>query len=213
MSIDAALAQRIALVAFDVDGTLTDNGVYIGTPSDAAETRVELKRFDIQDGLGIVMLRRSGIAVAFISARYSEATSLRAGELGVEHVMQGRGLKKVPTLLALCEQLGIAIESTAFMGDDLADVAVMQHVGLSAAPSNAVAEVKAVATLQLTREGGRGAAREFVEALLRARGTWDGVVAEYVAEGVAKYVAESVAERVAKCVAKYLPCQIAADAP
>ena len=184
MSIDAGLAQRIALVAFDVDGTLTDNGVYIGSPSDAPESRVELKRFDIQDGLGIVMLRRSGITVAFISARYSEATAMRARELGVEHVMQGRGLRKVPTLLALCEQLGIAMESTAFMGDDLADVAVMQHVGLSAAPSNAVTEVKAVATLQLSREGGRGAAREFIEALLRARGTWDGTVAEYVADSM-----------------------------
>lgn len=182
MSIDTAVAQRIALVAFDVDGTLTDNGVYIGASSDAAESRVELKRFDIQDGLGIVMLRRAGIAVAFISARHSDATTLRARELGVQHLMQGRGLKKVPTLVALCEELGITTDRAAFMGDDLADVAVMQRVALSAAPSNAVAEVKAVATMQLERAGGRGAAREFVEALLRARGTWDTVVAEYVAD-------------------------------
>ena len=182
MSIDTAVAQRIALVAFDVDGTLTDNGVYIGACSEAADSRVELKRFDIQDGLGIVMLRRAGIAVAFISARHSDATTLRARELGVQHLMQGRGLKKVPTLVALCEALGITTDRAAFMGDDLADVAVMQRVALSAAPSNAVAEVKAVATVQLERAGGRGAAREFVEALLRARGTWDTVVAEYVAD-------------------------------
>lgn len=182
--IDAVVAQRIALVAFDVDGTLTDNGVYIGAPAEAPEARLELKRFDIQDGLGIVMLRRAGIAVAFISARHSEATTLRARELGVTHLMQGRGLKKVPTLLALCDELGITPERAAFMGDDLADVAVMQRVALSAAPANAVAEVKAVATLQLQREGGRGAAREFVEALLRARGTWDRVVADYVAESI-----------------------------
>ncbi len=184
MSIDTALAQRIELVAFDVDGTLTDNGVYIGAPSDTPDARIELKRFDIQDGLGIVMLRRAGIAVAFISARHSEATTLRARELGVEHVMQGRGLKKVPTLLALCGQLGITTGHAAFMGDDLADVAVMQRVALSAAPANAVGEVKAVATVQLHREGGRGAAREFVELLLRARGTWDSVVAEYVTQSL-----------------------------
>ena len=184
MTIDAALARRIALVAFDVDGTLTDNGVYVGAPATGSDTdaRLEFKRFDIQDGLGIVMLRRAGLTIALISARHSEATTLRARELGVQHLMQGRGVKKVPTLQALCEQLGISMDAAAFMGDDLADIAVMQRVGLSAAPSNAVAEVKAVATVQLEREGGRGAAREFVEVLLRARGTWDALVAEYVAE-------------------------------
>ncbi|MES3033090.1 MAG: HAD hydrolase family protein [Gemmatimonadota bacterium] len=186
MTIDAALARRIALVAFDVDGTLTDNGVYIGaTAEGSGNGRMEFKRFDIQDGLGIVMLRRAGLTVALISARHSDATTLRATELGVQHLMQGRGLKKVPTLEALCAQLGITFEQAAFMGDDLADIAVMQRVALSAAPSNAVAEVKAVATVQLAREGGRGAAREFVELLLRARGDWDTVVAGYVAESAA----------------------------
>ncbi len=184
MSIDAALAQRIALVAFDVDGTLTDNGIYIGAADDAPTSRMELKRFDISDGLGIVLLRRAGIAVAFISARHSEATTLRARELGVPHLMQGRGLKKVPTLEALCRELGITTAEAAFMGDDLADVAVMQCVALSAAPSNAVAEVKAVASVQLEREGGRGAAREFIEALLRARGIWDDVVTGYARDSL-----------------------------
>jgi 3-deoxy-D-manno-octulosonate 8-phosphate phosphatase (KDO 8-P phosphatase) len=182
--IDPVLAQRIALVAFDVDGTLTDNGVYIGgaSASAAPDDRIELKRFDIQDGLGIVMLRRAGIAVAFISARHSAATTLRAKELGVVHVRQGQGLHKVPTLHALIRDLGIPIDAVAFMGDDLADIAVMQQVGLSAAPANAVAEVKAVAGLLLTQGGGRGAAREFVELLLRARGQWDELVAAYVAD-------------------------------
>ncbi|HYW50722.1 MAG TPA: HAD hydrolase family protein, partial [Gemmatimonadaceae bacterium] len=183
--IDPTLAQRIALVAFDVDGTLTDNGVYVGEPASgdgAAGVRIELKRFDIQDGLGIVMLRRAQIAVAFISARHSASTTMRAAELGVQHVRQGRGLKKVPTLLALSQELGIPLDAMAFMGDDLADVAVMQSVGLSAAPCNSVAEVLAVATVRLKREGGRGAAREFVEMLLRARGQWDTLVADYVAD-------------------------------
>jgi len=184
VSIDPTLAKRIALVAFDVDGTLTDNGVYIGElpgGGDAA-SRLEMKRFDIQDGLGIVMLRRAGIIVAFISARHSAATTLRATELGVEHVMQGRGLRKVPTLTALSERLNVPLEAMAFVGDDLADIAVMQRVALAAAPSNAVAEVKAVAGVQLTKEGGRGAAREFAEVLLHARGQWSELVAAYVRE-------------------------------
>jgi 3-deoxy-D-manno-octulosonate 8-phosphate phosphatase (KDO 8-P phosphatase) len=183
--IDPVLAARIALVAFDVDGTLTDNGVYIGAPDGAdGAGRIELKRFDIQDGLGIVMLRRAGLQVAFVSARDSIATTLRARELGVTHLRQGRGLKKVPVLQALCAELAIPMTAVAFMGDDLADIAVMQAVGLSAAPSNAVREVQAVADVHLTNAGGRGAAREFVELLLRARGAWDDVVAGYVADSV-----------------------------
>jgi 3-deoxy-D-manno-octulosonate 8-phosphate phosphatase (KDO 8-P phosphatase) len=181
--IDTALAKRIALVAFDVDGTLTDNGVYIGAATgDRAEERVELKRFDIQDGLGIVMLRRAGIVVAFVSARDSVATTLRARELGVTHLMQGKGLRKVPALRSLGAELGIPFEAMAFVGDDLADIAAMQHVALSVAPENAVADVKAVAGVHLTRRGGHGAVREFVELLLRARGEWDGLVAAYVAD-------------------------------
>ena len=184
MTIDPTLAKRIALVAFDVDGTLTDNGVYIGEVpgGGTTESRLELKRFDIQDGLGIVMLRRAGIIVAFISARHSAATSLRATELGVEHVRQGKGLRKVPTLLALSETLNVPLDAMAFMGDDLADIAVMQRVALAAAPSNAVADVKAVADVQLTKAGGRGAAREFAELLLKARGQWAELVEAYLLE-------------------------------
>jgi 3-deoxy-D-manno-octulosonate 8-phosphate phosphatase (KDO 8-P phosphatase) len=182
--IDPTLAASIAFVAFDVDGTLTDNGVYIGSTAGNASDRIELKRFDVQDGLGIVMLRRAGIVVAFISARYSTSTTLRGAELGVLHVKQAQGLKKIPALRALSEELDIPMSAMAFVGDDLADVAVMQHVGLSAAPANAVAEVRAVATVLLQSEGGRGAAREFAEQLLRARGQWDTIVAEYVAESV-----------------------------
>ncbi len=181
--IDPVLARRIALVAFDVDGTLTDNGVYIGDSNSGPEhERIELKRFDIQDGLGIVMLRRAGIAVAFISARNSRATAMRAEELGVTHLRQGRGLRKVPALRALSEELAIPFDAIAFVGDDLADIAVMQQVAIGAAPANAVPEVKAVATVQLARAGGRGAAREFIEQLLHARGEWEALVAQYVAD-------------------------------
>jgi 3-deoxy-D-manno-octulosonate 8-phosphate phosphatase (KDO 8-P phosphatase) len=178
--IDPVVAQRIALVAFDVDGTLTDNGLFIGVGQGGE--RVELKRYDVQDGMGIVMLRRAGIKIAFVSARDSASTTLRAAELGVVHVAQGKGLEKIAALSAIGAELGIAFESMAFVGDDLADLGVMQRVALSAAPANAVAEVLAVADLRLTRVGGYGAAREFTEVLLRARNQWDGLVAAYAAE-------------------------------
>ena len=182
--IDPEIARRITLVAFDVDGTLTDNGVYIGAQavSDGSPERIESKRFDIQDGLGIVMLHRAGIQLAFVSARQSHATTMRAAELGVTHVYQGHGLRKVPVLQSLAVSLGIPLENMAFLGDDLADIAPMQMVALSAAPSNAVAEVTAIATVRLTRRGGHGAAREFAEMLLRARGEWDALVSAYVGE-------------------------------
>ena len=128
------------------------------------------------------MLRRAGIAIAFISARESAATALRASELGITHLRQGRGLRKVPVLRALSEELAIPFDAMAFVGDDLADIAAMRQVAIGAAPANAVAEVKAVATVHLTRSGGRGAAREFIELLLQARGEWDSLVAQYVAD-------------------------------
>ncbi len=182
--IDPTLASRIALVAFDVDGTLTDNGVYIGAPVEGAagDERVEYKRYDIQDGLGIVMLRRAGLVIAMISARHSQSTVLRAAELGVTHVHQGKRTRKVAVLHELAASLSISLDAIAFMGDDLADIAAMQCVGLSAAPSNAVQEVLDVATIRLGKRGGHGAVREFAELLLKSRGAWDGLVAEYVAD-------------------------------
>jgi 3-deoxy-D-manno-octulosonate 8-phosphate phosphatase (KDO 8-P phosphatase) len=180
--IDPVAARRIQLVAFDVDGTLTDNGVIIGVGAD--NTRMELKRYDVQDGLGIVMLRRAGLAVAFLSARESASTAARAAELGVTLLVQRRGLHKVPALSEICGGRGLSLDQVAFVGDDLADLAVMQRVGLAAAPANAVAEVRAVAHLQLERGGGHGAAREFAEALLRARGEWDALVQAYVEQSV-----------------------------
>jgi 3-deoxy-D-manno-octulosonate 8-phosphate phosphatase (KDO 8-P phosphatase) len=183
--IESTIARQVALVAFDVDGTLTDNGVYIGAPLEGApptDARVEFKRYDIQDGLGIVMLRRAGVAVAFISARQSQSTVLRAAELGVTHVHQGKRLRKVAVLHHLATELSIPLSAMAFMGDDLADIAAMQCVGLSAAPANAVPEVRDVATIRLTKSGGHGAVREFAELVLKSRGDWDGLVAEYVAD-------------------------------
>lgn len=169
-------ARRVRLVALDVDGVLTDNGVYIGATS-AGET-VELKRFDILDGLGIGMLRRAGIIVALISARHSEATAVRAAELGVE-CFQARDGRKLPAFRELLERYELTWEEVAFLADDLADLPALRRVGLPVAVANAVAEVRALARWQTSCPGGNGAVREFAETLLQARGEWADLVVAY----------------------------------
>lgn len=174
--IPAELARRVRLVALDVDGVLTDNGVYIGrTQSGEA---VELKKFDITDGIGIGMLRAAGLPVALVSGRESEATRIRAEELGIP-CYQDSSAKKLPALERLMAEHGVDWEHVAFVGDDLADLAVLARVGLPVAVANAVPEVRALAVWQTRRPGGRGAVREFAEALLKARGEWSRLVVEY----------------------------------
>lgn len=170
------LAKRVRLVAFDVDGVFTDNGVYIGASKTGPE--IELKKFDIQDGLGIVMLREAGLPVVFVSGRYSPATLVRARELKVE-CHQTPGGRKLPAFLEILERHGVEWDEVAFVGDDLADLPILSRVGLPVAVANGVPEVKAEAVWTTTRPGGSGAVREFAEALLKARGEWADLVEWY----------------------------------
>jgi 3-deoxy-D-manno-octulosonate 8-phosphate phosphatase (KDO 8-P phosphatase) len=176
-TLDAALARRVRLVCFDVDGVLTDGGIILG---DVAGERVELKRFDIQDGLGIKMLQQAGLITAIITGRESLSVALRAQELGVEEVVQDNQARKVPALQRLLQAHGLAWDEVAFVGDDLPDLGVLRLVGLPVCVGNASAEAREASTLQLTRDGGAGAVREFCELLLRARGEWDTQVEAYV---------------------------------
>jgi len=178
--IAAGVARRVKLVVLDVDGVLTDAGVYLG--ADSGGERVELKRFDIQDGLGIKMLEWAGIPVAIVSGRVSTATTLRAAELGVTALHQDDGAQKVPAIQAILDARDLDWPDVAFLGDDLPDLAVLRRVGLPAAVANAVDEVKSAALWVGHRSGGHGAAREFAEALLKARGVWAEQVEAYVAE-------------------------------
>lgn len=180
MKIEAEVARRVKLVVFDVDGVLTDAGLYLGAAADGKP--IELKRFDIQDGLGIKMLEWAGIPVAIVSGRVSTATSLRALELDVAAIHQDNGAQKVPALAAMLEARGLEWSEVAFLGDDLPDLAALRRVGLPAAVANAVAEVKDAAVWIAERSGGHGAAREFAEALLSARGVWSEMVERYVTE-------------------------------
>jgi 3-deoxy-D-manno-octulosonate 8-phosphate phosphatase (KDO 8-P phosphatase) len=177
-SLDAALAARIRLVCFDVDGVLTDGGIILG---DSGGTRVELKRYDIQDGLGIRMLQQAGMLTAIITGRESASVALRAKELEVDEVVQDNQARKVPALRKLLARRQLDWSEIAFVGDDLPDIGVMRLVGLPVCVANASPEARRVATLTLTREGGAGAVREFCEILLRARGDWDAQVERYVA--------------------------------
>lgn len=177
--LDPQVARRVRLLALDVDGVLTDNGVYIGS---VAGERVEIKRFDIQDGLGLALLAGTGIRVALISGRRSEATALRARELGINDVLQDSGARKVPLLAELLGKHSIGWEEVAFVGDDLADLPVMRRVGLPIGVANAVPEVKAAAAYVTEAPGGRGAVREVVTVVLRARDEYDAAVSRYLAE-------------------------------
>ncbi len=171
------LARRVRLVVFDVDGVLTDGGVYLGVLPDGS--RIELKRFDIQDGLGLKLLVWAGLEVIIVSGRRSEATRVRAEELGIE-CYQDDAAEKLPAIRAVMERMGIGWDEVAMLADDIPDVAALHRVGLKAAVANATAPVVALADWQGTLAGGRGGAREFCDALLRGRGQLDAVLDEYV---------------------------------
>jgi 3-deoxy-D-manno-octulosonate 8-phosphate phosphatase (KDO 8-P phosphatase) len=177
--IDSALAHRIRVVGLDVDGVLTDGGIYLG---DVAGARVELKRFEIQDGFGIMMLRQAGILPVIVTGRVSESVAHRARELGIGDVIQDPGARKLPAFRRLLDRCSISLDEAAFVGDDIPDLAILRCVALPVVVANASREAREAARVRLTRTGGAGAIREFAELLLRARGEWDAQVARYVAE-------------------------------
>lgn len=178
MEISGKVARAIRLVVLDADGVLTDGGIYAGVGPNA-ET-YDFRRFNAQDGLGIHMLREAGLTVAIVSGRNSPAVALRARELGIADVFQGIPFGKITAVEGMLSRTGWSWSEVAHVGDDLADLALMERVGLPAAVANAVPEVKARATWCGAVSGGSGAVREFVEALLRARGEWEQLVEVYV---------------------------------
>jgi 3-deoxy-D-manno-octulosonate 8-phosphate phosphatase (KDO 8-P phosphatase) len=173
------LARRVRLVVLDVDGVMTDGGVYIGQTRGGEA--IELKRFDTMDQLGAKMLVWSGLEVVLVSGRASHATKLRAEELGVAY-HEGPGGHKLHIVQRLIEERGITWDDVACVCDDLADLPILRRAGLPVAVANAAPEVSAVARWRTSRTGGRGAVREFAEALLTARGEWAELVDAYCAE-------------------------------
>lgn len=179
-AIDPALARRIRLVILDVDGVMTDGGIYLGAT--AAGEPVELKRFDIQDGLGIRLMKEAGITVAIVTGRESHAVRIRGEELELDEVHQDPTASKLRIVVDMLDRLGVGWDETAFVGDDLPDLSILRRAGLPAVVGNATADARACAVWAAERHGGRGAVREFAEALLGARGEWSAQVEKYVAE-------------------------------
>jgi 3-deoxy-D-manno-octulosonate 8-phosphate phosphatase (KDO 8-P phosphatase) len=178
--IDPALARRVRLVVLDVDGVMTDGGIYLGA-TERGEP-VEMKRFDIQDGIGVRLMQDAGITVAIVTGRESHAVRIRAEELTITELHQDRTAAKLRIVTEMLGRLGIGWDETAFLGDDLPDLPILRRVGFPAVVGNATADARACARWAATREGGRGAVREFAEALLGARGEWHEQVEKYVAE-------------------------------
>ena len=173
--IPAERARAVRVVVLDVDGVLTDNGVYLGA---RGGERIELKRFHIMDGLGIKMLQWAGLRVVLVSGRESPATTLRAEELGVESRQVAKGYK-VGVVEEILEESDADWADLAVLADDLADLPLMMRAGLPVAVRNAAPEVRAQGAWVTTRPGGDGAVREFAEALLGARGEWKPLVDAY----------------------------------
>jgi len=177
--LEPLLAKRIQLVGLDVDGVLTDGGVYVGGDQGVP---IELKRFDIRDGIGLLLMRAAGLRVVIVSGRVSEATRIRAEELGIDEIVQDNFARKLPPFEAMLQRANVRIEDAAFLGDDLPDIPILRRVGLPVTVPDAAPEVRQLARYTTEARGGRGAVREFAEVLLHARGQWDGAVARYLAE-------------------------------
>jgi 3-deoxy-D-manno-octulosonate 8-phosphate phosphatase (KDO 8-P phosphatase) len=169
MKKDALLRRRcqaLKLVLSDVDGVMTD-GRLVLLPGGG-----EAKSFHVRDGLGLVLARSAGLRTGLVSGRASIEVERRAAELGMDVVRQGVADKRA-CLEEVRARLGLELREIAYIGDDLNDLSVLREVGLSAAPADASIEVRDAAFMVTEKRGGEGCLREFVEAILRARGDWE----------------------------------------
>ena len=176
---DKEFARRAAELEWlltDVDGVLTDGGLYYDRRGH------QLLRFNAKDGLGLQLARQAGLKVGLFSGRASAALDRRANELGLDLSMGGIS-DKAASFDEFLERHNTDATRVAFIGDDLPDLVVLGRCGLAFAPTDAVAEVRAVAHRVLDTAGGAGAAREAVEAILRARGDWQRTFARFTFEG------------------------------
>lgn len=155
----------ISAVVLDVDGVLTDGGLWYGPSGEL------IKRFDVRDGLGIRLLQHAGVEVAFLSGGRGGATEVRARQLGIQHCLVG-AKDKPQSLATLKKLLAISAEHMVFVGDDINDLAVQGAVALLVATADAAAPLRRRADAVLLCPGGQGAVRELAERLLRARGVW-----------------------------------------
>jgi 3-deoxy-D-manno-octulosonate 8-phosphate phosphatase (KDO 8-P phosphatase) len=175
-AIDPLLSQRasrIKLLALDVDGVLTDGKLYFGNQGE------ELKTFCTLDGQGIKLLQSQGVVVGLLTARSSVLVANRAVNLGIQHVQQGCE-SKLTHLLELQGKLGVGMEETAYVGDDLPDLACIRRVGLGIAVSNAHPTLRQHAFCVTTLTGGNGAVREVCDWILQAQGKYHTAIERFL---------------------------------
>jgi 3-deoxy-D-manno-octulosonate 8-phosphate phosphatase (KDO 8-P phosphatase) len=169
-----ARAARVRLMIFDVDGVLTDGTLYY------SERGEELKAFNIRDGQGMKMLAGTGVRLAILSGRRSAALAQRAANLGIDLLYQGID-DKLAAFRELSGKLGLSAEQCGFVGDDLIDLPVLARCGFAASVADAAPQVLARVHYVTRAAGGRGAAREVCEFLMRAQGTLDAALSGYLA--------------------------------
>ncbi len=172
MSTATERAAAIRLMAFDVDGTLTDGSLNIGPEGEA------FKRFSVRDGLGLVLLAQAGIRVAIVTGRRSAIVEQRARELRIETVLQGVG-DKAQALHDLCSANRLDLSQAGFMGDDWPDLPAMAIVGFAATVPDAAAEVRRAAHWTARLPAGGGAARELAEFVLHSQGLLDSMLGRF----------------------------------
>ncbi|HUS40984.1 MAG: HAD hydrolase family protein [Pirellulales bacterium] len=165
--------KGISVLLCDVDGVLTDGGIIYDNEG------IESKRFHIRDGLGIKLWQKVGHRFGLITGRSSHVVQLRANELGIDIVRQGFD-DKLQVAKQLIRDLGVTPDEVCFVGDDLPDLPVMQHVGLAACVADAAEELKQVAHVVTHLRGGEGAVRELIERLLKAQGRWTELMQKYL---------------------------------
>lgn len=171
----AARAREVTWLLLDVDGVLTDGRLLYGPDGSV------LKPFNPKDGLGIKLAMQEGLKVGLLTGRKDAGVARRAEELGLDEVISGRSDKR-PAFADFLDRNHLEARQVAYVGDDLTDLPVLARCGLGFAPADAVAEVKARAHRVLRQPGGRGAVREAVELLLRARGRWEDIIAAFLVE-------------------------------
>jgi 3-deoxy-D-manno-octulosonate 8-phosphate phosphatase (KDO 8-P phosphatase) len=174
VEIDPDLAQklqRVKLLLCDVDGVLTDGSVFIG-----GET--EVKRFSIHDGFGLLLLKGEGVRVGWISNRHSIVTTIRAAELQVDFLVQGKGTK-LAAAQEILDSAKVDFEEVAYAGDDILDLALMKRVGVVFSVPDAAEEARQLAHYISRAPGGDGAVREMAELILKAQNKWARVIRQY----------------------------------
>lgn len=167
-----ARCENIQLILSDVDGVLTDGGIIFDNQG------IETKKFFVRDGLGIILWKRAGHDFGILTARTSHIVNVRADELGIDLVRQGFQ-EKLQVAQEIMDQRNLKPAQVCYIGDDLADLPVIRHVGLGVAVADAAADVASAADYVTHAGGGRGAVRELIEIILKAQQRWGDLIQKY----------------------------------